>query len=84
MSSLPQSGSPCVKVAQSERIDGSRRAYYSEKVGNFMNNMVGFRLEEDVRDSFSIYCIQHKTSVQILLQEYVEKILREDKKDALK
>lgn len=29
MSSLPQSGSPCVKVAQSERIDGSRRAYYS-------------------------------------------------------
>ena len=31
MSSLPQSGSPCVKVAQSERIDGSRRAYYSLK-----------------------------------------------------
>ena len=45
-----------------------------------MKKMVGFRLEEDVRDLLSIYCIKNKTSVQILFEEYVRKLLLEEHK----
>jgi len=39
--------------------------------------LIGFRLEQDTSDRLKIYVIENKTTVQKLLEDYIENILKE-------